>query len=64
MITTKTSDRLHNRAMEFVAMSDALYEAGMKYEARLVSAAAETVELAAIKIEERIEAYAIASEAR
>lgn len=58
MITTKTVDLLQKRAHEMLAISDALYEAGIKAEAHSLSEIAAKISNAAGALNTRLEAYA------
>jgi hypothetical protein len=57
-LTTRTSDRIANMAALSLAITDALYAAGYRDEAREMETAAHKLATIAASVEAKIEAYA------
>lgn len=60
ILTIKTVDRLKGRALELIAISDALYEHGDKEESAELVRAAKIIADAASSVETKIRRYAAA----
>jgi len=58
MITSKTTDRLMNRAHEINAISNAVYEAGFKNESNELAKIAGQLARVSASMREKIDAYA------
>lgn len=58
MITSKTTDRLLNRALEINAISEAVYEAGFKQEADELAKLAGELAAVSSRMREKLETYA------